>query len=310
MLFKRTALTLVGLLALAAALLAPPPARAGTEHIPNGLSDFTGALLPPPGLYWLNYLLYVDRNKLMDNDGNEADGIDFKAKAFVEAFRLVWMTPYKLFGATYGAQVILPFYKSDLKIKINGVGTVEDSSSSGLGDITINPMILSWHFSPRVHAVAALDIVAPTGPYDSDRGASTILNKNLWTFEPLFVFSYWIKDGFDASIKLMYNFQTEDKDTNRRPGQEFKSDWGLSYALGKEDLRAGVAGFFMLQTTDDRQDGETVSDSKSRLAAVGPAVKWWPGMGRISVTAKYLKEFWGKNYPEGQSFWINTIFAF
>lgn len=303
---------------LAATLVvsAPAPSTAATQHIPNGLSDFMGGVLPPPGIYWLNYAAYIQKDKLRDKDGDEALGpsgkaLDFKAGVWVDALRFVWMTPYKILGADYGMQVILPVYAADVKVEDDTAGTLVDSDASGLGDITINPIILSWHLSPKLHIGAGLDIACPTGNYDKDEAASTILNKNHFTFEPLVAVSYWEKDGLDLSVKIMYDFHTKNTDPaggdELKPGQEFHFDWAASYAIMSEDWRAGLTGYYYTQTTKDDLDG--VEDDISSIASIGAAVKYWPKMGPLSFTAKYMKEFGGKNIPEGQNFWLNFVWA-
>lgn len=321
-------------IALTLALAGPSWAIGGTQHIPNGLSDFLGGVLPPPGFYWLNYLAYVQKNEFEFEDKSDierlAGDIDLDASAIVEAARFVYMSPHKILGATWGAQIIFPFYRAHAKLD---VGEVEafDSRSSGIGDITINPLILAWHFTPNFHMGFGIDIVVPTGPYNQDEPASQILNKNHWTFEPLVAISYWVPGGIDVSAKIMYDFHTKNdkfvvdpftsfstngevspgKEKTLKPGQEFHVDWGVSYAIAKEDLRVGLAGYYYQQTTDDEVgDVEVDSSFRSRIAAIGPALKWWPGMGRFSVTAKWMKEFAAENEKEGQTFWVNTVYAF
>jgi hypothetical protein len=304
------------------------PSWAETQHIPMGLADFMAGVLPPPGVYWLNYLLYVQKDTLRDEDGDKLSvptpagnlRIEPDADVFVNAARFVWMSPYKLLGANYGAQVIFPLYTADVEIKVGGQ-KVDDTDSTGIGDIIFAPIILAWHFSPNFHAGFAVDIAAPTGPYKRDKLASQLLNKNHWTFEPLIAVSYWVPGGLDLSAKIMYDFHTKNDDfdvdplTGRKlslkPGQEFHFDWGVSYALGKEDFRLGLAGWYYQQITEDEVGGvKEPSDFKSRAAAIGPAFKWWPGMGKFSLTAKWLEEFAGENVVEGRSFWINTTYAF
>jgi hypothetical protein len=309
----------------AAALVAGfsgPAWASGVQHIPNGLSDFMGGVLPPPGFYWLNYLLAVDKTSFRDDSGDKLGTpfgeSDLRAHALVDAVRLVYMTPFKILGATYGAQIILPIYEADVNLTAGGT-SLDNAASSGIGDITFNPIILAWHFSPNFHMGAGLDIVAPTGPYQKEKAAAQILNKNHWTFEPLVAVSYWVPNGFDASAKIMYDFHTDNTDHQSqtpagpvtdtlKPGQEFHFDWAASYAVTKEDYRLGLAGFYYTQTTKDKIGG--VNQDIATQAAIGPAFKWWPGMGKFSVTAKYLKEFATKNQTEGQSFWIDSVVAF
>lgn len=333
------------ILALALALSAfAGTAKAGTQHIPMGLGDIMAGVLPPPGFYWLNYLIYAQKDALLDEDGDEQFATpggrldsDFKADVWVEAARFVWMSPFKIFGANYGAQVIFPVYSANAILKLDppGPGTVTafNSSDRALGDITINPLILAWHFSPNFHAAFGLDIAVPSGAYDADEPTSTLLNKNHFTFEPLVAISYWKPGGIDLSTKIMYDIHTPNYDfavdpstatslgrpgligrrVTLKPGQEFHIDLAASHALGKEDFRLGLIGFYYQQVTADRVNGEKLdSDTKSRQAAIGGAFKWWPGMGKFSITAKYLKELEGvgRNVANGQSFWIDTIYAF
>ncbi|MHB8763630.1 MAG: SphA family protein [Deferrisomatales bacterium] len=308
------------LTALAVALALATPAVAGLpgagQHYPNGSSDIMGGVLPPPGFYWINYLAYIGKDKLADKDGDEIG--DFKAGVFVEVPRFVYMSPVTILGATWGGQVFFPLYKADAELKVPGA-TVFDDDSAGLGDIIFSPLVLAWHLSPNLHMGAALDIWAPTGKYDRNNPASQILSKNSWTIEPVFAASYWVPGGIDLSAKFMYDFNTTNDDyahpvtgatVDLKAGQEFHVDWAVSYALGKEDFRFGASGYYYVQTTEDQLDGTDVSDTKARVASAGPTFKWWPGMGKLSVTAKYLKEFGGRNIAQGQSFWVNSTYAF
>ncbi len=301
---------------IAVALFIPstttPVWAGGGQHYPNGLTDFMSGVLPPPGFYWLNYLTYISKDKLADRDGNEIG--DFKASVIAEVPRFVYMTPHKILGATWGAQVIIPLYAADAKLNVGPV-QVFDSDEKGVGDIIFSPFLLAWHFSPNFHAGFAVDIWAPTGNYDKNEPASQILSRNHWTFEPVFAASYWVPGGIDVSAKFMYDINTKNDDVlgaaEVKPGQEFHFDWGVSHALGKEDMRLGLTGFYYRQTSDDEVNGiEQDSGLRSKLAALGVAFKWWPGMGKFNLTAKYLKDFSGENIVQGQSFWINTVYAF
>lgn len=292
------------LVAAAMVVSAPVQSRAAT---PNGLSDFMGGVLPPPGVYWLNYFAVIQADKLMDKNGDEVPGLDLDVTAYVDALRFVWMSPYTIMGATYGAQIIFPLYSASFDHNF----MADESTASGLGDIIVNPIILAWHFSPEFHVGAGLDIILPTGNWDNSEPAAQLLNGNVYTFEPLVALSYWQKDGFDASIKIMYDISTENTDTggpDMTPGNEFHFDWALSYAIMSEEWRAGLTGYYYTQTTGDKVDGQPEAD-KYTVSSIGAAVKYWPKMGPLSFTAKYMKEFNAENGPEGQNFWLNFVWA-
>jgi hypothetical protein len=84
----------------------------------------------------------------------------------------------------------------------------------------------------------------------------------------------------------------------------------LDYLLGKHFWNAavGINGHYLLQTTDDTQDGVIVADKKSSFFSVGPAIQY--AYGNIAFTLKYQIDVTAKNRPQGQSVWLNFNFAF
>ncbi|HIJ86079.1 MAG TPA: hypothetical protein HPP97_00180 [Desulfuromonadales bacterium] len=283
-------------------------------HYPNGAEDFMVGALPPPGTYLVNYMLLVQKDSLKNNSGSTAADINFSV--FAEVPRLIYVSPYSLFGASLAAQVFIPYYSADLTAPALGNLNVNDK---GMGDIIFSPLVLGWHFSPELHAVAALDIWAPTGNYDKTNLATQVLSKNHWTFEPVLAVSY-LKDGFDASIKLMYDFNTENDDylmpgppgsptVKLSPGQEFHMDWALGYSA-KNGLTGGLVGYNYWQTTDNEVNGSNASDGKSQVGGIGVGLKYWPKQGPFSVTLKQYWEYNAKNMPTGPQSVFKIIYAF
>lgn len=312
---RRTLLSLTaGALLLASGAPALAAAPLAGQHYPNGATDFLGGILPPqPGFYLINYLLLLQKDRLMDDDGNKVP-LPFHADVTAEVPRFIWVSPYKLFGANYGAQLFIPTYNARVESPAVG-GEQEDR---GLGDIIFAPIILGWHFSPNFHMVFAEDIWAPTGGYQEDNFATQLLSKNHWTFESVLAVTYLV-GGLDLSAKFMYDFNTKnnkyDADlagpggtVDLKPGQEFHVDYGISYGKSM-DFRYGVSGYYYQQITKDKVDGNEV-DEKTRFASIGPTFKYWPGMGKWQFTLKHLWEFGTKNAPEGQNTWLNATYAF
>ncbi len=308
-------------LVLGLTLCAGSAVAGGGQHYPNGAEDFVVGALPPPGVYFKNYLVYINKDRLMDNEGKKTP-VEFDASVFAAIPRFIWVSPYKILGASWGAHVFIPFYTADVEVTAQTPGgplKVVNDSDGGLGDIIFSPFILGWHFGPNFHAVFAVDVWAPTGNYDNDDVSTQLLSRNHWTFEPVFAATY-LWNGFDFSVKLMYDFNTTNdeylvsdgaggmKEVDLDPGQEFHFDWAVGWSP-KPGWRFGVNGFYYWQTTDDEIDGTENSD-RSRLAAIGPGLKWWPNQGRFSVVAKHLWEFDGKNMPEGSSTWLNVVWVF
>ncbi len=280
----------------------------GGQHYPNGAEDFMVGALPPPGTYLVNYMMLVQKNSLRDNSGNSLPA-DFNASVFVEVPRLIYVSPYSLFGASLAAHVFVPFYSADVTASSTAIPPLNfDKNDKGIGDIIFSPLVLGWHFGPELHAVFALDMWAPTGNYDKNNPATQILSKNHWTFEPVLAVSY-LKEGFDLSAKLMYDFNTRNSDTKTDPGQEFHFDWAAGYGL-KNGLSGGVVGYNYWQTTDDEVNGLKVADNKSQVGGIGVGIKYWPKMGPFSMTIKQYWEYGAKNIATGPQTQFKIIYAF
>lgn len=281
----------------------------GGQHYPNGVEDFAVGALPPPGTYLVNYLVFAQKNAIRDNSGNNVAPPAFKADVVVEVPRLIYVTPFTLFGASWGVQLFVPYYSADMQLGNGGAqNNLLDARDKGIGDIIFSPAIFGWHFSPNLHMVAALDFWAPTGNYDVARPATQIISKNIWTVEPVLAVSYF-RDGLDLSAKLMYDFNTKNDDTKTEPGQEFHVDWALGYGF-KNGANAGLVGYNYWQTTDDKVNGVTQNDQKSRIGGIGAGFKYWPNRGPFSMTLKHYWEYDARNIVSGQQSQFKIIYAF
>lgn len=284
----------------------------GGQHYPNGTTDFVMGALPPAGTYLENHTLYVNKDSLLDNSGEKLP-VDLSVEAVADAVRLIHVTPYTLFGASWAMHTIIPFYSTDFELKAGPVSI--DSDDANLGDICFSPLVLGWHHSPNFHQIFALDIYAPNGHYENDDPSTQIFSRNHWTIEPVLATTYLYK-GFDFSAKLMYDFHTKNNDylnhgdeVELQPGQEFHFDWAVGYAP-KSGWRLGLVGYNHWQTTDDEIDGEKVDDDRTRLAAIGLGIKYWPEHGPFSLTFKHYWEYGGKNVAEGQVTHMKIQYAF
>jgi hypothetical protein len=305
---SRRVLSTLCLAAFFSMLTAAQSWAGGGQHYPNGVEDFMVGALPPPGTYLVNYMLLVQKNSIRDNNGNGLPA-DFNASVFAEVPRLIYVSPYKLLGASLAAHAFLPFYSADVTAKSTAIPPLNfDANDKGLGDIIFSPLILGWHFSPELHAVFALDIWAPTGNYDKNNPATQILSKNHWTIEPVVAVSY-LKEGFDVSAKLMYDFNTKNSDTSTDPGQEFHIDWALGYSL-KNGISGGLVGYNYWQITDDEVNGVKVSNASSEVGGIGVGIKYWPKMGPFSMTLKQYWEYGAKNIATGPQTQFKIIYAF
>jgi hypothetical protein len=176
-------------------------------------------------------------------------------------------------------------------------------SKAGLGDIIVDPFILSWH-SKNWHAATGVDVYIPTGSYNKADLAN--VGRNYWTFEPIIAGTYVTDNGCEASVKMMYDINTRNNDTKYQSGQEFHLDYTLAKKIDSFSL--GLSGYYYQQITDDEANGVTVPNNKGRVVAFGPALKY--DYKNMAFSLKYQFETAARNRPEGNNLWFKFVYAF
>jgi hypothetical protein len=279
----------------------------GGGAYPNGAEDFMSGAVPPPGTYFINYFDYYSADKFADNDGNSAIP-GFKLKVTADVLRFIHITDKQFLGGFWGFHVFVPFMNVDVKTST----PLGNDSKAGLGDIIVDPFILSWH-GKNWHAVTAMDIYVPTGRYDKNDLAN--VGRNYWTFEPIIAGTFLTDNGFEASAKLMYDINTRNNEaslltppgtTNYLSGQEFHFDYTLAKKIA--DFNIGLAGYYYQQVTNDEANGVKVNDNKGRVVSFGPALKY--DYKNMAFSLKYQFETAAKNRPEGDNLWFKFVYAF
>jgi hypothetical protein len=261
----------------------------GGGMYPNGNENYLVAAMPPPGFYVLEYLIGYKADKLIDNSGDQIP-LDFKVNVAAAATRLIWVTDQQLMGGQLALHVIAPILNVDVTV------AGRNQTQTGLGDMVLGAG-LGYHASDKLHYVFAIDINTPTGSYDKNRLAN--LGRNYWNIEPLAAVSYIQKEGINADLKVMYDFNGRNKETNYTSGQELHADYALGWGFGNGWV-AGIGGFAYRQITDDTANSSTVSNNLGQAVSIGPTLKYDNGKG-FFLTAKIEKEFAVRNRAEGSS---------
>lgn len=278
----------------------------GGGAYPNGAEDFMSGAVPPPGNYFINYFDYYSADKFADNSGNSSIP-GFKLKVTADVLRFIHITDKQILGGFWGFHVFVPFMHVNVKTNT----PLGSDSKTGLGDIIVDPFILSWH-GKNWHAATGIDIYIPTGSYDKNDLAN--VGRNYWTFEPILAGTYITDNGFEASAKLMYDINTRNNDASLmaqgagtyRSGQEFHMDYTLTKKFA--DFSAGVAGYYYQQVTKDEAGGVAVNDNKGRVFSFGPAFKY--DYKNMAFSLKYQFETAAENRPEGNNLWFKFVYAF
>lgn len=276
----KTRLAVAGL-ALASTLASQAqPIVAG--HYPAGAEGIKGASLPPPGVYFrdYNFFYFADEFK---------DGPPFNITAYINAPRVIWMTDLEILGANYGMDVIVPF------AYLNWSAPGNTDTDFGLGDIQIEPLLLSWHFK-QFDLAAGYAIWLPSGDFKTT--TPDLVSKGFWS-HMLTLGGTWYPDKektWAISLLNRYEFCHEQQNTHIDPGQVYTLEWGFSKSLNP-GVDVGLIGYYQQQTTKD--SGLTATNKRDRKLGIGPEINaFWPKL-KLFTSVRYAYEFEAVERPEG-----------
>jgi hypothetical protein len=272
-----------------------------TGHYVNGVEGIKAATVPPPGFYFRLYNVYYDADELTDEDGDALDvGLDIGVYALVNRF--VWISNTKILGADFGADVIIPLVYTDIEIKASGV----EDDEFGLGDIAIEPFVLSWH-GARYDASFGLAVYVPTG--ETDEPASP--GKDFWTALITLGGTYYldVEKTWSASLLARYEIHSEKDDTDVRPGNDFHFEWGIGKTLARI-WDVGLAGYCQWQVTDDSGSDALDKSVHDRIFAVGPEVTVFIPPAKSFLSLRSLWEFEAIDRTEGHVIALTLTRAF
>lgn len=253
-------------------------------HYPAGAEGIKGASLPPPGVYFRDYNFFYFADEFKDGPPS------FDIFAYINAPRVIWMTELEILGANYGMDVIVPFASLDWSIwTLKG-------DDLGLGDIQIEPLLLSWHLKQFDLAVGYA-IWAPSG--DFEIGRPDLISKGFWSHMLTFGTTWYPDQEKTWAVSLLnrYEFCHEQEKTQIDPGQVYTLEWGFSKSLNP-GLDVGLIGYYQQQTTKD--SGPTATTKRDRKFGIGPELNaFWPKL-KLFTSVRYAYEFEAVERPEGQ----------
>lgn len=283
-------------------------AQQETGHYTFGVEGIQAASLPSPGFYYKMYNAYYTSDKLMDGSGDEMD-IDFDVTVFANVHRFIYITNKKFLGADYGMNIIVPLISTDISIGAYGLS----DSQFALSDITIEPLILSWH-KGRFDGAFALAAVVPVGKYDATEAASA--GKGMWSGMVTFGGTYHLSKNklWAASVLCRYETHGEKDDYEVTPGDGFGFELGLSKTIPKANTvwDLGITGYAGWQIADDKGDYTSYYDvnDHDRQFAIGPSVRMILPKSKMVFSLQAEKEFGVKDRSEGFMSCLSFIKAF
>ncbi|KMY68126.1 hypothetical protein AAU61_07590 [Desulfocarbo indianensis] len=268
-------------------------ATGGGGFVP-GVEGVMAATMPPPGFHYRMQTLLYDADTLRDKDGNEVP-VSFSLKVLANVHRLIWMTGKKFLGADYGVHVIVPLVGVDLEL-----GACQHTESDvGLGDITLEPLLLAWH-GERWDAVLGLALNVPTGHFDATAGANcgTGTLSGLLNIGGTYYFD--AEKSWSASLLTRTLLYGETKDTDLTPGTELFIEWGVGKQIMAQKgflVRPGICGYSYWQLSED--DGGGASSDLGQVHALGAEANLFWLNGGYQANLRVLQEFAAEDEAEG-----------
>lgn len=298
-------LFLAGMLILAASARAQLPVDG--IHYPVGLAGIKGGTLPGPGFY------FQDDNLFYTGSDNLGGQNNYKTFIYLQAPHLLWVTDWKVLGADYGLGVRVPFGYKEVSyytpIRSAGgriVNVVTDANRFGLGDVEVEPVLLSWHLE-QFDFLVGYGLWLPTGEFDAN--SSVNLGNDRWAHQ-LTCGGVWYPDqdrawAISVLNRLEFNSQTLRSFSTLLPNgtttsspvfascSVYSLEWGLSRTVSKNtDL--GLVGYFQKQFVEAGYTPEGAS-----VAGVGPELRTEIPRWDLTASLRCICEFLADNRPQG-----------
>ena len=235
----------------------------------------------------------------------------------------MWMTDWKILGANLGIDFEVPVIYKEASYKISsstpGSGYNSYSVSDehfGLGDIKLEPLLLSWHWK-HFDAMTAYALWVPTGEFSA--GSLVNLGDDEWT-HMITLGGVWYpadKNSWAVSILQHYEFNSSQVGAissssgpgagggyaqipsyQKIPCSVYTLEWGISKTV-LNNTDAGLFGYYQKQFTDGSQ--ATTVYKNSEVAGIGPEISTLIPLWNLSASLRYAYEFSAYNRPQGQT---------
>lgn len=271
-----------------------PPVNLGGTNFLDGVAG--------PGLLLEETIEYYHANRFTDYRGVKVPGNNH-LENWLFLTHLAYLTKWKILGGYYGIEALLPVARADLNTDFG----IRDHQG-GVGDLIFSPFILQWvdhkiFNMPYFHRVN-FPFILPTGRYDRDSALN--IGSHLYSFNPYYAFTLFITPKLETSWRLHYLWNSKNNSPPRlfqadsiQPGQAFHLNYAVSYEIF-DGLRAGLAGYYLNQITDDKVDDHKRDHSKENVFAIGPGLMFSKKGFFFYLNAFY--ETRAENRPEGMKF--------
>jgi hypothetical protein len=232
------------------------------------MGEPVGALPPTPGFYFDALIHYGEASLPTIMSRTPYGPGSIKSDSAAVTPTLLWSSPYKIFGASYGAALVQPMTVISSFGYVNvPQGTQSVTSHGGvIHDAEFIPAILSWDLTGGFFTSIAIDVYVPDGRISGINGLSSQIGSPFYTIEPAWAISY-LADGLNLTASFLYDFNTMNPYSGVVNGQSINIDLTATKKFGKFEI--GPIAYFAFQTTSD--SGGSLKGYLATIGASTPA---------------------------------------
>lgn len=274
------------------AQIALPPVNLGSTSFVDGMGG--------PGTLVEQSIISYSSNTITDNQGksiNQSSDIEI----FSAVTLIAHITKEKIWGGYYGFEMLIPSTKLNVEI-------FDNNQESGLGDMSISPLILQWvdkqlfnlPFNHRLN----LSFIVPSGRYDKHKSLN--VGNNVLSFNPHYAFTLGLTQKSEFSMRAHYLWNGKNHDPyssqdlrHTQAGQAFHVNFAGSYQF-RNDLRVGISSYYLKQLNQHEANNEPLSNSLEEVFAIGPGLRYQSTLLTLHANAYF--ESSAKNRSKGERF--------
>lgn len=285
------------------------------RYIPGAYAGSGAGIVPPtPGVaYWAISNLYYHGEASSDVPfGNNTIALGLEADMWATVFAGVYVPELDLPGNwTYAVQAAIPVGWTRARATVGlAIDTTEEVT--GLGDITVVPLLFGWHNDAmNTWFSAQLGITAPTGEWEE--GSLAFIGLNYWTFSPMVGFTYLVPEhGLDFSAKFGIDINTENPDTDYYSGAVAHLDVSITKSLSENFAIGAFAGFLHQIEDDGSAFADTHDGFRGKSIGIGPLVSYKAKFGEteIDFRLKWAHEVEVENRMKGDAVFFDITGKF
>jgi hypothetical protein len=280
-----------------------------------GINPYAGVVPPAPGWILGVSELYYDGDigggVATPVGANLTLDLDLKASFTPVTLTYIWDTHNPCWNFASAIALPIVWIEAEADVSVGPLTGRRKEDEFGLFDITLVPIVASYHISKTEHLSFGLTVWAPTGKYDSDDLANLGLNK--WTFIPTVGYTkIFAEPNIELSASLGVHFSTENDETDYEDGiltdleftviKRFHNGFGI-----------GMIGSWIDQWADDEGGAaDALNGFRGKAFGVGPIFTYSTKIGdsSLDLNARWVHEFENEKRLEGNLFALSASYKF